>query len=311
MQPTSPSAFLLSATLHGVCIALVLFFTYGLTQGVKESPKIFELVAGEGDNYMAEEAPALGTPDGVGVAMPDIPAPKVFTPPEPAPLQAAPAPAPAAPEPVIERVPTTKPAPENVIRDFSKDVKRISTKRQQRLEAAEKKKRDAAERKAKEEALKNQRMTKAEFDKQNKSKGAAAPKGGSPPKIAKIDAKGIAGGIYGGSTANTKGGAGGTALRRDGDADPMDLYFSLLKQKLKDALDKPPGLSDTLVAVVQVELLANGTLTGARIKSSSGSSEFDEAALAAIVRVRSIGPRPDRKSETINIPFRMREMDEE
>lgn len=314
MRSTSPSAFLLSATLHGILVGLVLFFTYGVHQRAKDAPKIFELVAGEGDNYMATEAPALGVPGGIKLAIPELPAAKP-SPPEPAPIQAEPViePAPAKPAPVVERAPAVAPAPPppDVIRDFSKDVKRISQKRQQRLETAERKKREAAERKAKEEELKNRRMTKEDFDRANKSKGGAAPKGGSSTKVARIDAEGIARGVIGGSTANKIGGAGGKALTRDGDADPMDLYFSLLKSRLKDNLDKPPGLSDSLVAVVEVELAANGTMSGARIKHSSGSQEFDQAALAAVARVRSIGPRPDKRSETITIPFRMRELDEE
>ena len=96
--------------------------------------------------------------------------------------------------------------------------------------------------------------------------------------------------------------------RNDGDA--LDLYFSLLKRRLKEALDKPPGLSDTLVAIVEVHIAGNGLLSGARISKSSGSEEFDQAALAAVARVRSIGARPDGKSETLLIPFRMREEDE-
>ena len=83
-----------------------------------------------------------------------------------------------------------------------------------------------------------------------------------------------------------------------------------MKRRLKEALDKPPGLSDTLVAIVEVRIAANGLLSGAKIASSSGSEDFDHAALAAIARVRSIGPRPDGKSEVLKIPFRMREEDE-
>ena len=57
-------------------------------------------------------------------------------------------------------------------------------------------------------------------------------------------------------------------------------------------------------------MAADGTLSGARIKRSSGSDEFDQAVLEAIARVRSIGPRPDGKSEVVKLDFRMREEDE-
>lgn len=317
MQANSPNAFFLSTFLHAGVVALIFLLNYLTSDGDKKPPKIFELVAGEGDNYMATEAPALGEEG--GVKMPPIPQPPVIkSAPEPEPL---PEPVTRAPEPVIkrapepiQRAPEPKPAPTkkpaaDEIRDFSKDVKRISQKRQARLEAADKKKREAEERKAREEALKKQRMTKEEFDRLNK--GAKAPTGSSSMKIARVQVpEGIRGGVVGGSTANKTGGANGKALTRE-QGDALDLYFSLLKQKLKEALDKPPGLSDSLMAIVEVYIGADGRLGNPKIKRSSGSSEFDQAAMEAVARVRSIGAKPDGKGEVINIPFRMREDDEE
>ena len=89
----------------------------------------------------------------------------------------------------------------------------------------------------------------------------------------------------------------------------MDRYFAMLQQRLRAALEKPPGLSDTLVTVVQVRLAADGTLSGARITQSSGSDEFDQAALAAVAATR-MPPRPDKKTEVLNLPFKMKERDE-
>jgi len=325
MTTSRTNAFVMSALLHAAFIALVLFFTYGVNRGIKESPKIFELVAGEGDNYMATEAPALGVPGGIKITIPQPPAPAPTPePPAAEPVQIERAPVQAASEPVIQRAPAPAPkssAKSDSIPDLTKMVKNKAAITQIRKEAndrraqqiAERKAREAAERAAKEERLKSQRMSKADFDRLNKNKSSApAAKAGtsSSVKVARIDAEGIAKGVVGGSTANKTGGAGGRALTRD-EGDPMDLYFSLLRSRLRDALDKPPGLADSLVALVEVELLANGTMTSARIKQSSGSNEFDRAALAAVASVRSIGPRPDKRSETIVIPFRMRELDGE
>jgi colicin import membrane protein len=309
MQANSPNAFFLSTFLHACVVALIFLFSYLTSDSDKKPPKIFELVAGEGDNYMATEAPALGEPG--GVKMPPIPvAPVIKSAPEPEPQ---PEPVTRAPEPVIQRAPEPKPAPTkklapDEIRDFSKDVKRISQKRQARLEAVEKKKREAEERKAKEEALKNKRLTKEEYDRLNK--GAKSPTGSASQKVARIDSEGIRRGVVGGSTANKEGGAGGKAMSRE-QADALDLYFSLLKQRLKEALDKPPGLSDSLVAIVEVYIGADGRLGNPKIKRSSGSQEFDQAAMEAVARVRSIGAKPDGKGEVLNIPFRMREDDED
>ena len=51
-------ALMLSLALHGALVALALLMSYAVNQQVKNPPKIFELVAGAGDNYMATEAPA-------------------------------------------------------------------------------------------------------------------------------------------------------------------------------------------------------------------------------------------------------------
>src|SRR5215218_1986272 len=105
MQPNSSSAFFLSATLHGVVVSMILLLTYAWQDSAKEAPKIFELVAGEGDDYMATAAPALGT-EGVKF--------QAKEPPTPAPTQPDPTPVQAAPERIVEPAPVT-PAPKPVI----------------------------------------------------------------------------------------------------------------------------------------------------------------------------------------------------
>jgi colicin import membrane protein len=298
MQANSSRAILLSTMLHGIAVVLVLVLTYALHRQVQAPPKIFELVAGEGDNYAATAAPALGTPGGVTVDIPAPVAPKVQ--PEPSPVMPAP---PAAP-PANDAIP-----------DLAKNVKRIAAKRQANLEAKNRAQAKAEERKAQAEAARRakaeaeaqqKRMTKEEFDRLNRGKSTPAPRGAAPVKISRIDAEGIARGVVGGSTANKVGGAGGKALTR-AEGDLLDAYFSLLKQRLYEALDKPPGLSDTLVAAVQFRIAADGTLSGAKIVRTSGSDEFDRAVLAAFAHVRTIGPRPDKKSELLTLNFRMRE----
>lgn len=310
MTARSPGAFGLSALLHGLIVVVVLLFTYVIQQQPRETTKVFELVAGEGDNFAATEAPALGEPNGVKLSI-TSPAPSL---PEPTPVIETPAP----PEPVPQKAPPpveVTPAPlekaapvETKTPNFAKDVKRIASKREKRLEAKYRKQREAEEKKAREEEARQKRISKAEFDKMNRTK-TTAPSGTSAPKVAKIDAEGIRKGVIGGSTNNKVGGAGGKALRRD-EGDEMDAYFALLKQRSREALDKPPGLSDTLTAEVEFHLSASGTISGAKIKRSSGSAEFDAAALEAINRTR-MPARPDRKSETLALTFRMRDIADE
>ena len=97
MTASSPSAFMLSAALHAVVVALALLLSYSASRRSEDAPKVFELVAGEGDNYLAREAPALGTP-GVKLNVPATAAPRVDVtpPPEPEPTPVKPAPTPPA-----------------------------------------------------------------------------------------------------------------------------------------------------------------------------------------------------------------------
>ena len=282
MGPTSSSAYLLSALMHGLVAALLLLFTYSCQQQVAEPQKILELVAGPGDNYAATVAPALGGSAGVKIAVPE-PLPVVKQP-EPAAPEVSPVTP--APEPIITKAPPVK-SSTPPIPDISRQIKKKIIRAESTAKLAIKKAREAEQK----------RLTKEEFDRMNKA------------KVQRIDAEGIAKGVLGGSTANKVDGANGKALTSE-EGGQLERYFAFLKQELKRALEKPPGLSDTLVAIAEMRIAADGTLSDARIKRSSGSEEFDHAVLEAIAHVHSIGPRPDGKSELINISFRMHEEDE-
>lgn len=304
MSERSPSAFMLSITLHGGAVAIMLFFTYAVSQQAKDAPKVFELVAGAGDNYMATEAPALGSPGGIKLDIPTPPTPKVQVAPTPEPVvERTPEPSPLTPAPIEKPAPApktpVKPA-ETTIPNFKKQI----ANKVLRAELNTKKK---IEKERVEEA---KRITKAEFEKANKDKAkaaAAAAKGGTT-KVAKIDAEGIAAGVVGGSTKNKIGGAGGKALVAE-DGAPMERYFALLKNRLKENHEKPSGLSDTLVARVEFFVGADGTISNVKISRSSGSPEFDRSVVEAFARTKSIGARPDKKGEAAVLEFKMREED--
>ena len=137
MTSHSPTAFLMSATLHALFVAALLFSAYSVKDEMIDKAKVLELVAGEGDNYATTEAPALGSPDGVKFELPNLPEgpapipsvtttpePVAATPPEPAPVQAAPA----EPEPAVEKKPV-KPEPSPVTKaDAKAEAKKAGKK---------------------------------------------------------------------------------------------------------------------------------------------------------------------------------------
>ncbi len=302
MNPTSPNAFLLSATLHGVVVALALLFGYVNSRHDQDAPRILELVAGEGDNYAAREAPALGTEGGVKLTLPVAPA---VTPAPPAPV--TPAPAPVTPAPAAPKsAPTANPEIPNFKKKIQYEIVRGDAKArlQLRREHAAEEKRKAEERKQKAEAEK--RMTLEEFRRAQKS--GAKSSGSVSTKVARIDSEGIAKGVVGGSVNNKVGGAGGKALVSDND-DVMAAYYAMFKQRLRVQFEPPPGLSDSLKVTIEVRSNADGKLSNARVTRSSGSRDFDRSVLDAIARV-AMPPRPQGKSETIEFVFTMRERDE-
>ena len=193
---------------------------------------------------------------------------------------------------------TPEPPPPNFKKKLQRDVIVAESKAKREI----KKEREAEAKKAAEEQKK---LTKEEYDRQNKTKTVASANKSNPTKAPKIDAEGIAKGVVGGSTANKVGGAGGKALKTD-NTDVLAGYDALFKQRLRREFEPPPGLSDSLKVEIEVRSNADGTLTSARVAKSSGSAEFDQAVLDALRRVR-MPARPDKKSETIEFIFTMRE----
>ena len=281
MSANSPGAYGLSVLIHGAAAGLVLFFSYAASTMKDDSPKILELVAGPGDNYAATEAPALGSPGGVKLEAPAVSkAEPVPTPaPEAPPIQSAP----------MEAVPApTKPAKPTKPVDLVKELKRVEERREKKLEAKYQKEKEAEQK----------RITQEEFQRQQ----ALARNG----KVSHIDAEGIREGVIGGSTSNKTGGAGGKALTREQGSE-LDAYFSLLKARIKENHNPPEGVSDSLVAKVEFMVPVDGSLSHVHIAHSSGNADFDRSVVEACEHTHSIGPRPDGRSETVVMTFKMRE----
>jgi colicin import membrane protein len=300
-------AFWVSATLHGLLLGLLIGLTISLRDEIEETPQIFELVAGEGMDYMATEAPAgseIGTaatgelftaPD-VPVA-PQPPAPEAVAEPYVPPTPVAPVP----PAPVAPAVPEVPKTP-NLANDFKRTVDRAKKK----SEAASQKRIEAAERAAKAAALESKRMSVEDFRRQNAARSGATASATAANPGKRIDVGSIKKGVTGGTGAGSTG-AGGAAMQR-ALLDAQDSYFAMLIQQLKSNHVKPDGLSDLLSADVSFRISADGTISQVTITRSSGNPDFDQSVRAAFARTGSIGPRPDKKSDSSSLTFRMKEV---
>jgi colicin import membrane protein len=304
MTAHSPSSYLSSATLHAAVVVLLLGAAWVANQQTRPPVKIFDLVAGEGDNWAATEAPALGTPGGVKLKVPAMaePVPRIAEPEPtpPTPVQAAPIQE-AAPAPPTTAKTTATKAPD-LVRTVKQTAAKVEQKiaQKQRMEEA-----IAADKARKEAAAAKKVMTKDQYDKLYGKQANPAGKAGGT-KIARVDAEGIAGGVAGGSTANKVGGAGGKALSAE-EASLMDRYFSFLKDKLQQAHEPPVGVSDKLSAQVEFMVAVDGSISQVHIVRSSGNKEFDQSVLDAFKRVRPIGTRPDGRSEPLTLEFKTRD----
>jgi len=275
MRATSPSSLLLSLTLHSLFVAALVLATYFVAQQAKQQPVIFELVAGPPTAPDELVAPALGnTSKAVKLEIPKVEL--VQSMPDPEPVVQPRVEEKAVPPPPAEKPKpkeTTKPKPDTSI---AKEMKQ------------------------------SQRMSYNDYLKKHPTPKPAPATIRKATKVPHIDAQGIAQGIRGGSTANTRGGGGGNALVREQQSQ-MDTYISLLIQELKKAHEPPPGVSDRLETKITFDITASGAIMNPRISKSSGDKAFDESVLSAFLRVRSIGPTPNRRSDTWTVTFKMRD----
>jgi colicin import membrane protein len=299
-----PQAYFVSFLIHGAIIALVLLLGIYVGEHEPEPKKVFELVAGKGDNYEATEAPALGISGGVGVSAPDsvvmpkedpikvdIPKAVEVTPPTPEPV-VAPEPKPEVkPEPV-PAPPESKPAPKTPAKkapqtDFKKIVQRTAQRKAAKLEAQYKKQQDK---------LLAEQKKRESYEQFQREHGGTRATG-----------EGIEGGVVGGSTSNKKGGAGGKALTRE-QQDLLDSYFAMFKARLKENHVPPPGVSDRLEARIEFFMAADGSISRVRVIRSSGNKDFDQSVLEAFAHTH-MPSRPDKHSDMKEMTFKMHDED--
>jgi colicin import membrane protein len=281
MRANSPSAFFASISLHLLAAAVIVLLSIMIqrAQNAEKPPVIFDLVAGPPTNPFAKEAPPEGVPDPVKFTAPKT-QPKQPTPAVPVEDEADDLPV--VKSPPKQTPPKTPPKPKNEPKQVTKNA--------------------------------TPKMTYEEFKKKHGepkvTKNASPRTGVKTPRINTDEIRrGVPGGAKG-STSKSLEGGGGTALTRAEMAE-MDIYVTGLKNRLKYAHDelKPQGLGDTLSAEVEFFVSANGEIANIRITRSSGNAEFDASVREAFRRITWMGPRPDNRSDTWKLTFRMREED--
>lgn len=272
MRAASSSALFLSLTIHALAAALLVLMTMFLMRPEATRPMIFELVAGEPTAPEQTEAPAFGNT--LALKVPRVETPRKVE-----------------PETVDEPIAPPQPQPKAPPKQAAKEPAKPKTEPKKAVEAPKQ----------------PAKMTYDQFVKQHgQPKTAKSSDRPRAIKAPRVDVAGIAGGVRGGSTANTKGGGGGRVLSRS-EQTLLENYIAQLIQALRLAHEKPPGLSDDLAVEVTFDIAPNGAINNARITRSSGYREFDQSALAAFRRVRSIGPVPDGRGDTWTIKFRAQE----
>ena len=311
-------AFWVSASVHGLAFGLLILLTLAVHDRTKEQTKVFELVAGEGDDFMATEAPSgseagqaetgeiqFTSPSPVPTWEPPAPEPEPAAPaapPEPPPTPVTPV-EPVAAEPVK---PVVEPPPVPVP-NFAKQINRKLQREKAKVEKEIKKQREVDARAAKARELESKKLSYSEYQKSLGNKTSPSQKtagGGTGAPGPRVDASGIKKGVTGGTGAGTKG-AGGTALTA-AEGERMERYFAMLISRLREGHEKPGGLSDLLNAEVQFTVAANGTISGVQIVRSSGNKDFDQSVLEAFARVK-MPSRPDGKTDVQRLTFRIKE----
>jgi colicin import membrane protein len=317
MSTHSTSSYSLSLLLHGAFVAALVFTAFAFNEEAKnETTKIFELVAGAGDNWGATEAPAIGTPEGVKFQ----PSANPVVQPTPAPVAPQPepvAPAPVQPSPIVATPveppvtapkiePKKTPPPQKT---FAQQVEQVAARKERQLmtkyrkaEAEREKKEAAAEAKRKAaEAAAAKQMSYSEFSKNNPRKVASNNAKTGATSYEKISTKGIAGGVDGGTT--DKAGSRGKVLSW-AELDQLGTYFAMLKQRVRDAHVLPLGVNENLSARVSFHVAESGAISQVKIIRSSGSADFDQSVIAAFKAVGSIGKRPDERGSTLESDFK-------
>lgn len=213
-------------------------------------------------------------------------------------VEPTPAPQPRPPEPTPRAEPRPAPAPQVDAQIAIEKAKREEARREQeRRDEAERRKkaekaeaeREDAERRKKEEAQK-----KAEAAKAREAEAAAAAQ--REANLKRV--QGLAG-------ASGDENATGSALKSAG---PSSSYGGRVRAKIKPNIVFPDSIDGNPLAIVEVRVAPDGTITGRKLVRSSGVPAWDEAVLRAVDKTEIL-PRDEGRAPppVMSIEFRPRD----
>lgn len=268
MDSTSSKAISASCALHFGLSGVLLFFAFKNPSPPETPDQVFELIA----------APVAADPTARTVTSPHNapPLPDNYKPqlvriknvpikfPDPVPDDPAPTPSPN---------PSTK-APDKPTRDTGKTAPKNNQT-------------------SFDEFAKNNPNTSKSSSSSAKPSKPAKPSGGTPQIDPQYYIKGSQNGPRM-ATPNTG------ALNIPPDPSEMNLFYSVLKQKIKDNWRKPPSYT-TIECDVSFDVAASGTISNVRLIKSSGDHAFDQSAVDALRAVGNAGRPPQGKALVSNI----------
>jgi len=142
--------------------------------------------------------------------------------------------------------------------------------------------------------------SKAETKKPPAAAKSTTAKSQTPP--AQNSANNVSG-YRGGSTAKTGTGGGGNSIKIEAAAFPYAYYSDAIQNRIESNWQAPEG-PEQLVAVVYFKIARNGEIKDLKLEKTSGSFDFDRAAISAVTYASPLPPLPvDYREPTLVIRY--------
>jgi TonB family protein len=141
-------------------------------------------------------------------------------------------------------------------------------------------------------------LSKEEFDRMHPPRPSS---NSSRPNGAHVDPTALAKNLLSNPTGRSTSTAQGNSLTCEQETE-IAHYLDLLRQRLKEQVDRSARWEPGLVAEVELHIMADGQLARARILTPSTNDRFDQAVLQAIASVH-LSLRPKGLSELQEFPF--------